>query len=360
MSFRSTAVSAAVLCAIAQTAAAQNGVTIYGIIDTGVEYQRASAGATGPSTSSRQVVTGTYSSSRLGFRGSEDLGDGLRASFVLEHGFNSDDGTAASPMFWNRKSVVGLSGRWGELLLGRDYTPGFWVQLLTDVNTFSLFGNAGTMSQFAITGMLRANNGVYYLSPELGGFRARLHYSFGDERGSAPKDSGVIKGISGEYRSGALAAGAWYQTRAVVFPAGSSNTEDSRYAGAGVLYDLGSWTVDAGYSRFDPAGPDTAASGVTTGLWTGVRFRFGLSEVRVNAGRIRTDYASGQDARSTVFGLNYAYALSKRTSLYAGVGRVGNNAAAQVALEAGTRPIPAAGGRGSDPSAVTFGVRHAF
>ena len=82
--------------------------------------------------------------------------------------------------------------------------------------------------------------------------------------------------------------------------------------------------------------------------------------VRLNVGRIRTNYAAGADAGSNVFGLNYAYALSKRTSLYAGVGRVSNNAAAQVGLEAGTRAIPASSGKGSDPSALTLGIRHAF
>ena len=76
---------------------------------------------------------------------------------------------------------MGLSGRWGELSLGRDYTPGFWVQIYTAVNTSAMYGNAGTMSAFALTGMLRANNDIDYITPEIKGFRARLTYTLGDE-----------------------------------------------------------------------------------------------------------------------------------------------------------------------------------
>ena len=132
MNSRITLVTASVLCECGQQAAGQaatqDGVTIYGIMDTGLEYQRVSAGASGPATSSKQVATGAYSASRLGFRGSEDLGEGLRALFVLEHGLNSDDGTAANATFWNRKSIVGLAGRFRDHTLGRANTPAIGEQ----------------------------------------------------------------------------------------------------------------------------------------------------------------------------------------------------------------------------------------
>lgn len=216
------------------------------------------------------------------------------------------------------------------------------------------------MSQFRLTNMLRVNNGVYYVSPEFGGFRGRLTYSMGDERTRAPKDAGVVWGASGEYISPTLSAGAYYQSRKVIFPAGSTRSESSVYQGMGALYNFGSWAIDAGYARFDPAGPDTSSSGVTTGIWTGLLVKFGSSDVRVNIGRIKTSLSAPTSARSTMLGLNYSYYLSKRSTLYAGIGHVANNDMAQVPLEAGTRPILASNGLGSDVSAVIVGLRHAF
>jgi hypothetical protein len=112
-----------------------------------------------------------------------------------------------------------------------------------------------------------------------------------------------------------------------VFPASSATTAASRYEGVMALYNFGGWSLDAGYTRFDPAGPDSASSGVTRGLWASASVTFGLSEVRLNVGRIRTSLVPSA-ARSTVLGLNYSYLLSKRTNLYRqqqpdGAGRAG-------------------------------------
>src|SRR5882757_391088 len=254
------------MAALGGQAVAQSSVTMYGIVDAGVEYQHASAGSTGPATTSKQLVSGTYSASRLGFRGTEDLGDGLRVFFQLENGFNVDDGTVTGAAFFGRKSVVGLGGAWGDIWFGRDYTPAFWVQYYTDVNSFALYGNSGTMSAFALTGMLRASNGIYYASPEFNGFRGRLTYTFGDESPTPPADAGKIIGVSGEYRSSTLSAGVYHQERRVVFPVNSATSDKSVYQGITALYDFGRWSAGGGFTRFDPAGPNTATSGVTRSL----------------------------------------------------------------------------------------------
>ena len=359
MKHRFAAAAAMVMAAFSGTAGAQSSVTIYGIVDAGVEYQRTSAGTTGPAKTSQQLVNGTYSASRLGFRGTEDLGGGLRAFFQLEHGLNVDDGTVTGTAFWGRKSIVGLGGAWGDLWIGRDYTPAFWVQYFTDVNSFAMYGNSGTMSAFALTGMLRANNGIYYASPEIHGFRARLTYTFGDENPTPPKDTGRIIGLSGEYRSSTLTAGIYHQERRVVFPVNSATSDKSVYQGVTALYDFGGWSAGGGFTRYDPAGPDTATSGVTKSLWASVLVKFGSSDVRVNVGRIRTDLAAPTPARSTLVGINYSYYLSKRTNLYAGVGHVRNNVSAQFGLEGGSRAIPN-NGRDSDTTAVGAGIRTTF
>jgi GBP family porin len=356
---RSAYAFTALLAAACGQAHAQAAVTIYGVVDAGVEVQKASAGANGPATSSTNLVSGTFGASRLGFRGSEDLGGGLRAFFQLEHGFNADDGTVTGASFWGRKSVVGLSGRWGDLSLGRDYTPAFWVQFHTDVNAFAMYGNSGTMSAFALAGMLRASNGVFYASPELKGFRGRLTYALGDERATAPKDAGRVIGLSGEYRSPTLSAGVFHQQRRTVFPANGTRSEANVYQGITGLYNFGAWAVSAGLARFDPAGPNTATGGVVKSLWGGVIYRFGTSDVRVNVGHVTTDLAAPADGKSLLIGINYSYHLSKTTNLYAGAGRVGNNASAQFGLEGGSRAIPNRG-RGSDTTALGVGIRKTF
>lgn len=349
----------ALLAAVCGPASAQGTVTIYGVVDAGVEYQKASAGSSGAATRSTNLVNGTFGASRLGFRGTEDLGGGLRAFFQIENGFNPDDGTVTGAAFWGRKSIVGLSGSWGELSLGRDYTPAFWVQFYTDVNTFAMYGNSGTMSAFALTGMLRANNGIYYVSPEIKGFRGRLTYTLGDESATAPKDTGRIIGLSGEYRSPTLSAGIFHQERKSVFPANSTSTDANVYQGITGLYNGGDWGVSGGLTRYDPAGPNTATAGVVKSLWAGVIYRFGTSDVRVNVGRVTTDVTAPTDGKSTLIGVNYSYHLSKRTNLYVGAGRVSNNVSAQFGLEGGSRAIPNRG-RDSDTTAMGAGIRTTF
>jgi len=358
MNRRITPTVIALLAATSGHAQAQSSVTIYGVVDASVEYQKLSAGSSGPAASSTNLVNGTFAASRIGFRGTEDLGGGQKAFFALENGFNSDDGTVPGA-FFGRKSIVGLSGSWGELSLGRDYTPGFWVQFYTDVNTFAMYGNSGTMSAFALTGMLRTNNGIYYASPEFNGFRGRLIYAFGDESSTAPKDSGRVTGLSGEYRSPTLSAGAYHQVRRSIFPANSATSADNVYQGVNALYNFGPWSASVGLARYDPAGPNTATTGTVKSVWGGVIYRFGSSDVRVNLGRVTTDVIGPTAGKSTLFGVNYSYHLSKTTSLYAGAGRVSNNVSAQFGLEGGSRAIPNRG-RDSDTTAMATGIRKSF
>ena len=87
--------------------------------------------------------------------------------------------------------------------------------------------------------------------------------------------------------------------------------------------------------------------------------KFGLSDVRVNVGRVTTDLAAPTSGRSTLVGINYSYYLSKRTNLYAGVGQVRNNVSAQFGLEGASRAIPN-NGRDSDTTAVGAGIRTTF
>src|SRR5436309_15281019 len=109
----------AVLGAFAGAASAQSSVTLFGIVDVNARY-----GKTGD-VKVKSLGTDGINSSRLGFRGVEDLGGGLKAGFHLEGALSPDDGTAGGFNF-RRRSTVSLLGNFGEVRLGRDYTPSFW------------------------------------------------------------------------------------------------------------------------------------------------------------------------------------------------------------------------------------------
>jgi predicted porin len=122
----------AALGAFAGAASAQSSVTLFGILDVGARYTK------NGDQKLKTLSTDGINSSRLGFRGVEDLGGGLKAGFWLESAVNPDAGTANSTRFWHRRSTVSLSGGWGELRLGRDYTPQFW-----NLTVFDPFGTNG-------------------------------------------------------------------------------------------------------------------------------------------------------------------------------------------------------------------------
>ena len=116
----------AVLGAFAGVASAQSSVTLYGTIDLSAKYVKNTGSDRRVSLSQDGI-----NSSQLGFKGVEDLGGGLKAGFVLLSGINADTGTA-NAKFWNRRATVSLMGNFGEVRLGRDYTPTFWNNTIFD------------------------------------------------------------------------------------------------------------------------------------------------------------------------------------------------------------------------------------
>src|SRR5665647_2881221 len=186
--------------AVVGAASAQSSVTLFGVVDAAVSY------GSGDVSNKTQLTNSGYNSSRLGFRGVEDLGGGMSASFWLEAGLANDDGQGAATnsnnqasgagagvngrqgLTFNRRSTVSLAGGWGELRLGRDYTPQFW-----NLTVFDPFGTngAGTTQTLnsIITGVtaVRASNSVgYFLPGNLGGFYGQFqHYRGENSSGTA-------------------------------------------------------------------------------------------------------------------------------------------------------------------------------
>ena len=166
---------ALMLGALAGAAAAQSNVTVYGIVDMALVRESGGAATT------TKLTSGVESGSRLGFKGSEDLGDGLSAIFLLENGFQADTGAMGQGgLLFGRQAYVGLQSKTaGTLTLGRQYTPQYLA--VAAVDPFGS-GTAGdTKNLMASTGnsASRMDNAVKYTSPVVGGVTAELIYGAG-------------------------------------------------------------------------------------------------------------------------------------------------------------------------------------
>lgn len=339
----------ALLATAAATASAQSNVTLFGVVDVAVRNVK-----NGDNTV-RSMASGGYNTSRLGFRGVEDLGGGLKANFWLETGFNADSGTQSdATRFWNRRSTVGLSGGFGEIRLGRDFTPTY-----TGYADYDAFGTTGIASadKFATTfgtavdTNTRSDNEFSYFTPgNLGGFKAQV--SFAPSEKVAGKK--YIGGRAG-YAAGPIDVTASYgQTDAVLNANGNQRLKVTNVGGS---YDLGVVKLMGYYSQFKLG--DLKQEVANLGV-----------HVPVGAGTIRASYihvdASGRTAAgvntdnndASQIAIGYVHDLSKRTALYTTVARVNNKErAAFVTASSPALPSP---NNGRDSTGFEFGIRHRF
>lgn len=321
--------------AFAGGAAAQSSLTTFGVIDNNVGWGKGSL------TSLKRLGNGGYLGSRLGFRGVEDLGGGLRASFVLEHGFNSDDGTVAAA-FWNRQSYVGLGGGWGELLLGRQYTPTFLVHA-----TYDAFGPQGVAAQQVLLGSMqfgqaaniRANDAVSYRTPgTLGGFLLQAMTS--DHTASPGWYHGARAGYAGGPVSAELALG--HFNNPVI---GDLDTVT-----VGGRYTVGPVKVYALYDR-----SDSGTGNDSRGVQMSAAYTIGLTDLKISVAESRQTSAAGVAVGTTRrTGVGFVHLLSKRTFLYGQYARLDNSDGARASLNGATTA--------ADRSAqgIDLGIAHTF
>jgi predicted porin len=287
---------------LAGVAQAQSSVTLYGIVDVGVIKDKDAA---------TELGSGLLATSRLGFKGTEDLGGGLKAVFVLEGSLDVDTGTSSGFKF-DRESYVGLGGGFGEIRFGKIWTA--YDDIAWTVNPVfdSAFSPAVVRPSLGFVG--NPNNGIKYVSPEFGGVSGALSSSLregGEERSSA---------VHVKYEGGPLYVGAAYQIDKV-------GTEETKYTTVNGTYDFGAAKLLAGYGR-------TAIESVkATDLSIGADVPLGEA-LTLSAGFVQTKI-DGYSERLRSFGLGATYALSKRTSLYGGARKV-NDAAVDLGVAAET------------------------
>lgn len=323
---KKTTVALAVLAATG-AAMAQSTVTLYGIIDGNLGQQKTTtttpAGVTTTSkfTGEQGAVGDSLSQSRWGLRGAEDLGGGLRANFNIEQRFTSSDGTLHGPLFRGR-SVVGLSGAFGVVDLGREYSPLFWLNVSNDLDGASAF----TSNNF-FGAPVRRDRSINYTSPSFGGFTVRAQVA-GNTASSATaeqRDRGF--GLSAVYADGPLKAGLAYDRQkgapidTTVTPSAASNDARVKAWELAGSYDLG---VAKLYGTFVDAKASQGAV-VTMGplsgikareLNLGVRVPFGVTELVAGVGRNKLTNAADLSSSGTDGLVGLDYNLSTRTKAY--------------------------------------------
>lgn len=330
--------AAAVFASFPLVAAAQSSVTIYGIADAAIARED-----TGATNGSRTVVnSGNQSGSRIGFRGVEDLGNGLKAAFNLEAAANLDTGTADTALF-GRRAVVGLQGSFGSVMIGREYTPVADIAAQTDITGQGLFG--GNLNSFgALRLTRRISNSVNYKSNVMGGFKVGLAYGAGEQQ-TGPSLN--LKGISADFSNGPFYVGGAYQT----FERLASGDDKEWMVGAG--FKFAAVDVKASYASADPEGANNKFEQLNLGLAYTVeasKFFVNLQQNKLSGG-----------AKGNGWALGYTYALSKRTNLYAAYATMRNNGSAVFGINsAATNVTPPATALGADPKALSLGVRHSF
>ena len=329
-----------------------SSVTVFGVVDATVAF------GNGDTSNKTQLTNSGYNSSRLGFKGVEDMGGGLKARFWLEAGVMNDNGAGAATnvnnqaaggalagmngsqgLTFNRSSWVALNGGFGEVRLGRDYTPQFWS--LTVYDPFGTNGVGTTQTLNSSAGgvvTVRASNSVAWISPSMSGFVVWGQMYFGENASNAASQNGDGAAIRVQYDNGPLSAAVAYAKTTT--GAGT----DVQTTNIGASYDMkvaqliAHWNKDANTGAADQ-----------TGYLVGALIPAG-------PGTVRLAYSSSDNstAKTNKFALGYVYDFSKRTALYGTFATLTNSGGAAQALNGATTPA-----NGSS-NGFDLGIRHAF
>ena len=342
-------------------AMAQSSVTLFGIVDTAVGYVD-NANAAGDSVYG--LSTSGNAISRLGFRGVEDLGGGLKAGFWLEGEIFGDDGNAAGFNF-TRRSTVSLMGGFGEVRMGRDLTPNYSKTISYDLFSQTGIGqfmgwrdwatnsDVGTTVSTADASNVRSSNMISYYTPNFGGLTAGLGYGF-DEQTTGK--AGRYVGGYVAYDNGPLSLAASYDQRDLLvngLVAGSAVLDRDTFT-LGGSYNLNVVKLNAivQQSKYKALGESEKVNAYALGV-----------SAPVGAGEVKLQYALYDnkiiESKAHHISLGYVHNLSKRTAVYGTVSYMDNKDDSNLGLQA--KNLSTGGpGRGESQTGVQVGIRHAF
>jgi len=348
------------IAGLASTAAfAQTNVTVYGVVDVGYAHVSSSEANLKSKTS---MDDGMQSGSRIGFRGTEDLGNGLKAVFVLESGITND---VAGQGIWsgnNRQSFLALAGNFGTVAFGRQYTPQFGLVARMDPFGVGTVGDAGSNARGLWGVVNRLDNLGAYVSPSFGGFNVIAGYTidgFGEENATAKgarSQNTKVWAINPNYKNGGLDVGLNYHratTKNDVDLAGNGLATSLRTYDLGASYDFGvvKPSIMYGRDKIDTGG----ATVVKTKKWLlGASIPVTANAaVLVSYARFKEDQAN---LKASKWSLGGTYNLSKRTNLYAAYAKISQNNNLD-----GTGTFSLDGIAGNEYlSGFNVGIRHSF
>ena len=328
--------------AFAVSANAQSTLTTYGIVDMGFVADNGAG-------SVEKLSSGVQSGTRLGFKGTEDLGNNMKALFVLETGIAADKGGFNQGAGFARQSFVGLQSDVGTLTLGRQYTP-FFLTLNGVADPFAsvLAGNAQNLIP---TSGIRMDNTVKYVTPIFSGVSAEIAYGFGENTAGVDRAGRNVGGSIG-YSDGPLNVRLAYHR--ANDPIATNALRDTNTMLA-ANYNFQVVKVFAAYSDNDlqiaPTSPPSPARGKSRDFLLGVSVPFG--QHTFIASYINKDGRSTLNQDANQFGLGYTYALSKRTNIYAAWANIDNKRGATYTVGNNSEA-------GTGDKAFNLGVRHTF
>lgn len=317
--FKMPGVRALLLIAFAGIGAAANAdtaVTLYGLIDQGISFQKINGSGT-----RMGVDSGLANQSRFGLRGTEDLGGGYKATFRLEGGFSGVDGRSEQDRFYGRQATVGIEGDAGGITLGRQEVLGrAWGADVASPFGVSWSENAaGTtfgydQGDFGSGG--RMDNTVLYESPTISGFQAAVGYSFAVDPGAFRTDRNNRVITSGlRYAGGPLELVVTYD---MLRPAAGADgaTRRTRNLEIGAAYDFEIVKVHAGFNDQRGLNQSSTENFVEAGHHDDRVYTAGVSVPVGAVGEVLASYQHATQSKTRVSGLAYRHSLSKRTFAY--------------------------------------------
>lgn len=335
-------IALAVLGLTGGAAVAQSSVTLYGVIDADMKYVK-----TGD-LKQKKLDSGGYNTSRIGVKGVEDLGGGLKAGFVLESQINADTGTADTSRFWGRRATVSLFGDFGEVRLGRYKTA---TRLhIEDFDPYSATGLGDITKVFdnvlgtGASTFARADNMVSYETPKgLGGF-----YGAADVAAGEGANGNKTQDIRLGYKDGAVHVSGAFSNAGV----GNGKYKVASVAGS---YDFGGIKPALMYTQTKASTSGAQIKALTAVVtWTIGQGQVLASFTDSKANATAETLAGVGDAR--LFAIGYVHNLSKRTALYTTLAQIDNKNGARYALAG----APAATAGGLKSSGFDVGIRHSF
>lgn len=325
------------LAVIAATGAAmaQSSVTMYGLVDMYVGSVKSGIGAT--SLRQTKVESGLVNTSRFGLKGSEDLGNGLAANFVLEQGIAADDGTAKSTTLltskvtntaFSRQAWVGLSGSFGSTRIGLTPTPFDDVSGASDAVFDSALSPMNSV--FKSTGYLvRPGNTMAYYTPNFSGFTGSVSYSLGENKTNvatpavaATLTAAAVPAVTVHSAGAATSFALVYANGPIGLNFGYQNEKSAgdvvakKFVRLGGTYDFGMAKAYATYGKAENMGNLSGSD--ATDYQLGVDVPVGAALTLSASYAQSKDNATAGNAKRKGYGLGAKYALSKRTAVYGG------------------------------------------